>query len=583
MVTWTVNDKNYEIEEQFFYNDEGEMISSERKKELLAFAFDHDIPITNEVVGKIYNLEHRGGDRAIDYIENFHIRGSLNKMPLEVNEEDKEEISECFRNSNRFRGRVPRVIDSLTRVYTFFKSQLLPEGVFEESGITAEDFVSKFNINAMQTMLGAKVPETEAVLLYLRYDANQCTSFAGKIDAIENICSLIMRSYMDNNPALLTAADWIAEHTSTDVETLKKVKKNADRITIDKNATVESVETKVNNLKTESEIKKLEKVYKKAKFKFNKCKCDLKDVEKIVTHGRYNAYIMRGNDERQVILGYDSFCCQKLEDVGESAMMHGLLNPKAGFWIIEDKQSGQIKAQAEVWEENENTLVFDNIEFANDADIALYKGIINEWLSETSYQNCKMGAGYNSLRNRGSFRSCGGVMPTVTPYEIFVISHEQESEAPVLKSEKEAEELLQKGIDNNIPPFTLGNKDIGVTYYDYVYCDSERSAYWMKEDGIVETYFSGVINQRTGEQIFNNIKQRIFANNYNINNIDRFSEIITGALIADNLNIGMNAREITGELLTSVTQNLDNEPINENEYDDEGYDDEEYDDYDGPF
>ena len=157
-------------------------------------------------------------------------------------------------------------------------------------------------------------------------------------------------------------------------------------------------------------------------------------------------------------------------------MMHGLLNPKAGFWILTNKNSGKVLAQAEIWEENDNTIVFDNIEFANDADIGLYRRAIGKWLEESHYANAKMGAGYNQLIGQmDSIRSCDPVKPSVTPYEIYVISHEEESEAPVFDSVKEAREALASG---------------RVTYFDYVYCDSENRAYWMKENGRVEPYFA---------------------------------------------------------------------------------------------
>ena len=132
-------------------------------------------------------------------------------------------------------------------------------------------------------------------------------------------------------------------------------------------------------------------------------------------------------------------------------------------------------------EENENTLVFDNIEYANDCDISLYKDILGKWLEETSYLNVKMGSGYNGLISHNQFRSCGSVTPTITAREAYVMSYEDEIEIPngreeleCLESEEEAQRLIDSG---------------EITYYTYLYCDSENEAVWLKENGQIENYF----------------------------------------------------------------------------------------------
>ena len=98
-----------------------------------------------------------------------------------------------------------------------------------------------------------------------------------------------------------------------------------------------------------------------------------------------SAYIMDGQDPRQVMLGYDTNCCQHLNGAGETAMMYGLANPDAGFFVIEDKETGKILAQAETWEcapeyrsvrteeINLQTVFNDDINLANQ----LYRGVEN--------------------------------------------------------------------------------------------------------------------------------------------------------------------------------------------------------------
>lgn len=256
---------------------------------------------------------------------------------------------------------------------------------------------------------------------------------------------------------------------------MKKIAKKADELEIDEKSTVESIEVQFGNMSSASEVQKIEKAYKACGFKFRDCVFDLQFSD--TTYDRYRMEILRPGDTRMVYLGDFTHCCQRLNDAGESAMMHGLLNPKAGFWCITDERTGRVVAQAEIWESSEfnNCLVFDNIEFANDADIGLYRKAIGAWLQDSPYDNVFMGCGYNEFLVDSHFESVGGLTPSVTPYEIYVISHEKESEAPVFNNVEEAAQALESG---------------EVTYFDYVYCDSERSSVIMKHDGLVVPYFT---------------------------------------------------------------------------------------------
>ena len=78
-------------------------------------------------------------------------------------------------------------------------------------------------------------------------------------------------------------------------------------------------------------------------------------------------------------------------------MMFGLVHSRAGFWVMEDTKTGKILAQAEAWldDQNESTLVFDNIEFADDKDVSNYRDAIGAWCEKCQYQNVIMGNGYN--------------------------------------------------------------------------------------------------------------------------------------------------------------------------------------------
>lgn len=65
-------------------------------------------------------------------------------------------------------------------------------------------------------------------------------------------------------------------------------------------------------------------------------------------------------------------------------MIYGLANPDAGFFVIEDKTSGKILAQAEAWQTADGgKLVFDNIEFADDRQIDQFAPVLAKWCEET--------------------------------------------------------------------------------------------------------------------------------------------------------------------------------------------------------
>ena len=486
---FTYNNKDYEISDVLYD------IPYDNKEMALAILLDSHCYINERTVEAFYQAFDEG---IQDEFLNHYKKCGFLHMPYTATEDTITTLETLFKADNRFHGHAPRILPAIAAVYDYYKSY--------QDEIEINDFVFKFNINTVKGMLDAGIPEMQVAMLYYQYDIPQCNQIANHPHIAENVCTLLQRSYEENNPDLLVAANWVVDHARTNEKTIKKLVKKADKIQLDKNHTVEAIETKLSNLRAKEEVKKIEKAYKEPGFKFKNCTCELKDVGKIITDDKYNAYIMLPTDKRQVLLGYDTHCCQKLGDAGESAMMHGLLNPKAGFWVVEDKSSGEIKCQAEIWEENEDTLVFDNIELANDAELALYQNIIGKWLQENSYQNVKMGIGYNEIYRSGDFRECGRVCPTITPYEAYVLSYEDDADQPdvnqmaryvpfpteearakyiqlqekdallELKSEEKAQKLLEDGVIN---------------YYTYVYCDSENASVWLKENGKVEPYFAG--------------------------------------------------------------------------------------------
>lgn len=111
------------------------------------------------------------------------------------------------------------------------------------------------------------------------------------------------------------------------------------------------------------------------------------------------AGILKPADTRMTTIGYDTYCCQHLNGAGESAMMYGLMHPHAGFWVVERTKDKKIIAQAEIWEGKNDamSLVFDNIELADDRNITAIIPILKAWCQDSKYENIQMGLGYNAL------------------------------------------------------------------------------------------------------------------------------------------------------------------------------------------
>ncbi len=431
------------------------------------------IPICRYTVNKLYKAYHlaaRNNDFETanniftDYLTNYW---NNFKTPMKPADEDIQRnqsiLEELFQRDKRFHGRIPNIVNHIAFVYTMFEKT-------KTQDFSHKDFVDRFNLRAAKYMRDTNIPENDRVLFYLTFTPDECISLADNPNIAFYTADLLYDAYFKDNKKALKTASWIVNHIETNDSLIHKLCKNYDDIDLQDTTTVDGLKAELDKLDSLPEIKRLEKRYKKPGFKFKNVVCELKDVNVQTVDDKYTAYIMDATDVRQVTLGQSTFCCQKLDDAGESAMMHGLLNPKAGFFIIEDKRTKEIKAQAEIWEDNENTLVFDNIEFANDADISVYTSILAKYLQNSSYKTVIMGAGYNGLTQYANFQSAGPRKPSVTPYEVYVISYEEGSEAPIFESEEEARKALESG---------------EVTYFDYVYCDSENESYYMKKDGIV--------------------------------------------------------------------------------------------------
>ena len=467
--------KTYNIPIKYF-NDayvKSNGIKFNDKYQLFTKMCENEIILTERNIKEGYKSIHK--NKVNKFLQNYKYQGKL-KSRFRYRENTKKGLSIYFREDNRFHGRVPKIIDGMS-------------AVADNYHIRIKQIYDNFSIPKVKKLLSSGLSEMETTLLFSVLEDNELANLLNNIQYAPMIVKLLDTGYNTNNVNYVNAATWICCHFQTDGDFLKKIAKNAENLVMDYDTTIDNIKSQFSKIKSLSEKEKVEKAYKKCGFKFEDCRCDLKYT--ITVDDKYRCEILRANDTRAFTIGYDTNCCQVLGDAGESSMMHGLINPKAGFWILTNKQSHKVLAQAEIWEEDENTLVFDNIEFANDADISLYKSAIGKWLSESSYPTIKMGTGWNEM-NDGTLRECGPVYPTITAYEAYVLSYEKDAEAPefyerTAPNKRENDKLLE--LDSVETAQKLLNEG-RIDYYDYVYCDSENEAVYMKENGKVEPFFA---------------------------------------------------------------------------------------------
>ena len=84
------------------------------------------------------------------------------------------------------------------------------------------------------------------------------------------------------------------------------------------------------------------------------------DVGVSLTSGIYHYEILRLDDPKAMSIGFESDCCQKLNDPAELCMEHSMVDKNGRVFVITN-ETGEVVAQSWVWR-NKDVLCFDNIE-----------------------------------------------------------------------------------------------------------------------------------------------------------------------------------------------------------------------------
>ena len=387
------NDKTYTLPAVLFTNNH-DGVSLHNRIRYAEQMLDNNIPITDYNVRHIMQAAHDGRNAVTNRLANYEAFGFLDVGGM-VDSDKRSGVSEAFEKAF---GRAPRISDSIA-------------AMAQESNynIPTETIIENFDLKRTASYLRNNIPAAVGSLLMStlsKDDFDKAIKSPYYAEAAQ-LCGEYWKRGKDNR--YLNLAMFIVNHPRANQNLIDNLIKYSSVIYLNKDASTKQAQAEISRASSFSEIVRIEQRYKD--FRFSDCNFDLKfhDTEM----GTLKATIMRPGDSRMANLGYDTHCCQHLGGAGETAMMYGLVADKAGFWAVEDIETHKIYAQAEIWEKDENTLVFDNIEFANDRDISGFLPIIGKWARESDYENIVMGNGYNNVK-KNTLEQRAGIEPPMT-------------------------------------------------------------------------------------------------------------------------------------------------------------------------
>ena len=428
---------------------------------------EHQIPLSEDSVRHGIWMQHQ--DELSQWIQEYPVFGKM-RLPASMKSVDGktgELLRQCFTAQKKTRHRVPEILDKLVITACV-------------CGIPPERLADTFDIKYTKDLLGKGFPIVPAEACRCYYDRSTCNTLIQKDKVFVMAEAIALYNRSEHQECYRHLMDFILSHQDTTIKDLQYAIGYAEEIPMRAGTTLAQVRWHRTYMESLGEVEKIESEYGKTVpgFSLSDYPCNL--TPDSITYDGMTARVLDLSDEKDIalaaMLGDLTNCCQRLEDAGETAMMHGFLNPDAGFWTIEDKD-GKIKAQAEIWKTNDGDLVFDNIEFADTDDehlthrIEQLRGVIAAWAMKSRYTNIIMGCGYNEL-GTGSMEQAPVPELRLTPEEVYA---------------------LQKGNDVRV---SFRNMDDVYRYMqsekyrpgDFVYTDADEQCVYIKKDGIVSDY-----------------------------------------------------------------------------------------------
>lgn len=296
--------------------------------------------------------------------------------------------------------RVPRISDDVA--YAIYK------------GYVSQDFVEKkkFEYKRMRSAIAKHTPIIPALAVMGAVDEPNLQAAVINSPVICQAAKVIQNDRWDNiNPNFtVDYMKFLLNHPNMSRE-IAEIAESAHRMkefTINERTTTNDVRRMKSMRQAIHDLSRIETSY--PGFSLANLKSNLEGPT--IYQDGYKAYFLPADDIRQVVIGRDTVCCQHIGGAGETSMMYGLLNPDAGFFVVERLSDHNIVAQGESWlTEDKKTLCFDNIEFANDRDMRSFAPIVAKFAQECPYENIVTGTGYNEFMTSGQIRLENGITP----------------------------------------------------------------------------------------------------------------------------------------------------------------------------
>ena len=429
----------------------------------------HGIPLNENTVKIGIDMEHQC--KLSQWMQEYPVFGTMH-LSADMKSPDgitKEQLQKCFAGQKKTKHRIPRILDELAITV-------------RACGIPPERLAGTFDIEYTKNLLSEKIPIVPATACRCYYDRNTCDMLIrkDKIAVMAEAISLYNRSGCRECYKYLM--DFILSHQDTKIEDLQYAVDHAEEIPMRAGTTLAQVGWHRTYMEGLGEVTKIEAKYGAVApgFRLSDYPCHIDPIS--ITYDGMTARVLDLSDDKDIALaarlGDLTNCCQRLYAAGETAMMHGFLNPDAGFWVIEDRD-GTVKAQAEIWKTNNGNLVFDNIEFADTDNehlahrIEQLRGAIAAWAMESGYENIIMGCGYNTL-GVDSMEQAPIPELRLTPEEVFALQKGNDAGVSFESIDEVRRYMQTEEYDPN----------------DFVYTDAKKQCVYIKKDGIVSDYLT---------------------------------------------------------------------------------------------
>ena len=446
--------KNHNIKPFLYYDCYGE-----DNFDIIKKLTEHDM-LKDNIFPFAVDAAHR--DCLDEFCSDYRDFGTLSISKALRNYPDslKIELKDLFKENKRTGCRVPKCLDKLAMASHI-------------GNISPQDIVNSFSIAYTKDLLTNIKPFVPGIVCGAYYPKSTCDMLYEK--GVQDMVANALIGYGSSKDIRFkNVADFIVSHPDTSTDILNKISDNPKDFDITENTTVDNIKQEILRQENMGEVHKINKEYG---IDINDCVCNIP-----VISSKYNDRVSRildfSNPDDIAIganLGYATNCCQHLNAAGETAMMHGFLNPDAGFFVIEDK-NGKIKAQAEIWLANKNTLVFDNIEFANTSSeryrerVDSLRGDLVAFAEKLSYKNIVMGCGYNEFET-DKMEKASKPKLKLTAEEVYLMQEDNDAGVS-FKNIKQAEEYM-------------ATKKYKAS--DFVYSDIGKCVY-IKHDNQVSPY-----------------------------------------------------------------------------------------------